>query len=524
MKKILTWTTKMLGRHTSSLFVALVSLFFLSNSLLSAESSFFTKKAEGVVFPQGFIKGTASSTYQNGGHKYWDSLGYKPESNWTMFENRSDFRFIINRDREGGQSFTFKKSPPIDRGEKVGISADGWNRMFDDIALIKQLGCNGHRFEMPWTDLNPELDLFNEEAFSFFDAYIDALRENGIEPIITLYHWVHPAWFEKLGAWEHEKNIVHFVRYCKEVFRRFGHKVKYWTTINEPTVISACGYILGTHAPGKKDFASMLRGMLPTVVLAPLPHNYHLAAQVLANLFKAHIEVYEALKQMPHGKKAQIGIIHQKIKFYPKIKNQFGMANINRISRVIAEQFNKHFAHKTFMDFFETGHFVYDIPGKQAFEFVDKRAPHSLDFIGLNMYADVYLGPAPETKDDTEVMTDMINWAIRPEDMYNTICEMGAALKVPVLITENGISDAKDDRRERWIIGYTNAVEKAINDGCKIIGYCYWSLLDNYEWNMGHSKKFGLYEVDTLSDDPTKKNRILRKGSHVYRDYVKVNK
>ncbi len=508
-------------------FFSLGSLFFLPiflfSSVLQAENSFFIKKEGGVVFPKGFIKGTAGSTYQNGGHKHWDSLGYTPESNWTMFENRSDFRFIINRDRQGGPSFTFKKSPPIDRGEKVGIAADGWNRMFDDIALIKQLGCTGHRFEMPWTDLNPELGLFNEEAFAFFDAYIDALIENGIEPIVTLYHWVHPAWFEKLGAWEHKENIAHFVRYCKEVFRRFGHKVTYWCTINEPTVMSACGYILGSHSPGKKDFASMSRLFLPTCALSYVPHNYDLAAEVLANLFRAHIDVYEALKHMPHGKKAQIGIIHQKVKFHPKIRDEFGFATINRVSYLVAEQFNKNFAHETFMNFFKTGYFTYTIPGKKAFQYVDTRAPRSLDFIGLNVYSDVYVGPAPGTKDDTEVMTDMMNWAMRPSDMYDAIKEVGTVLKVPMFITENGVCDAKDDRRERWIIGYANAVEKAISDGCAVIGYCYWSLLDNYEWNMGHNKKFGLYQVDTLSDDPAKKTRILRSGSYVYRDYVKVS-
>src|SRR5579872_4969749 len=108
---------------------------------LEANHDFFVKKPEGVVYPQGFLKGVSSSTYQNGGHNYWSSLGYKPESNWTWFENDFRARFVIDRQREGGMSPLFSESCPINRGEMVGIAADGWNRMFDDIQLIKQLGC-----------------------------------------------------------------------------------------------------------------------------------------------------------------------------------------------------------------------------------------------------------------------------------------------------------------------------------------------------------------------------------------------
>ncbi|HEV2601287.1 MAG TPA: family 1 glycosylhydrolase [Candidatus Babeliales bacterium] len=498
-----------------------ILFFCLLQSLTNnAESPFFTRKEQGVHYPHGFLKGVASSTYQNGGHNYWESLGYRPKSNWTWFENNFHARFILNRERQGGTSICFKSDSPIDRGERVGTSADGWNRMFDDIQLIKDLNCNAYRFEIPWTDLNPQQGVWNEEAFDFFDRYIDALRDAGIEPIVTLYHWVHPLWFHKLKAWEKEENIIHFVRYCQEVFKRFGHKVTYWCTINEPTVVSVCGYIIGSHAPGKKDYASMLRPFCNDYLLYPFSHNYVLAGTVLGNLFKAHIEVYETLKVMPHGEQANISIIHQMAHFQPKIKGGINSV-LNPISRMLAKQFNKNFAHKVFMRFFTTGHFVYDVPGDNPIKFVDKRAPHSLDFLGLNFYADMFFGPGPEPKEDEE-MTDMTVWSIRPQAIYNAIKEL-SQLHVPIIITENGICDAKDDRREKWIIGYNNAVEQAIRDGYDVRGYCYWSLLDNYEWNMGHNKKFGLYAVNTLSNNLAQKDRILRKGSYAYRDYVQVD-
>jgi beta-glucosidase len=504
-------------RHRVS-FLFIFSLFFIQTCVWSSHD-FFIPKEGGVVYPQGFLKGVASCTYQNSGHHYWESLGYRPQSNWTWFENEFRAHFVIDRERAGGASALFTPASPIDRGEKVGLSADTWHHMFDDIQLIKQLGCNAYRFELPWTDLNPQEGVWNEEAFAVFDRYIDALRENGIEPIITLYHWVHPRWFHDRNAWEKEENIRYFVEYAQEAFKRFGHKVKYWCTINEPTVISVGGYILGTHAPGKKDHASMLRPFCSATMLSLIPHNYDLAGTVLGNLFKAHIEVYGAIKALPHGDQAQVSIIHQAAYFKPLEQSGFS-SMLNPISRMLAHYFNTYFAHAVFMKFFKTGQFSYDLPGGTTITFVDERAPQTLDFIALNFYADMFFGPGPACpKGDTP--TDMTMWAMRPQSIYAAIQEM-ATLNVPIIITENGICDAKDDRRGAWIVGYSNAIKQALDDGYDVRGYCYWSFLDNYEWNMGHNKKFGLYAVDTLSDDPAQKARILRKGSELYRDYVHV--
>jgi beta-glucosidase len=493
----------------------------ITNSLLAGPNpDFFQKRPQGIEYPHGFLKGVATSTYQNSGHRYWPSLGYKPESNWTWFENEYKARMLVNREREGGSSYMLFASSPIDRGEKVGISADGWARMMDDVQLIKDLGCNSHRFEIPWTDLNPKQGVWNEEAFAFFDSYIDALLAAGIEPIVTVYHWVHPRWFHDLGAWEREENSAHFIAYGIELFKRFGHKVRFWCTINEPTVMISSGYILGSHAPGKKDYASLLRAFCPDIMLAAIPHNYELAGIVLAHLLQAHIELYNAIKAMPHGREAQVGIVHQMATFKPKI--QEGLAGFfnNSISARLAVYFNKNFAHDLIMDFFKTGNFSYEVPGGGVLELTDMRATHSFDFFGLNFYADVTFGPEPVCNDD-EVMTDMICWAIRPQSFYNAIKEV-SALNKPIIVTENGICDARDDRREAWIVSYNNALMQALEDGYDVRGYCYWTLYDNFEWNMGFAKKFGLYAVDTLNSDPTQKGRILRKGSEAYRDYVRV--
>lgn len=449
-----------------------------------------------ITFPTGFLKGVAYSTYQNSGHHYWPSLKMQPESNWTRFENNHRQWFRIDR-RKHWQTF-LQSASPIDYGQKVGLSAHTWVHMFDDIKLMKDLGVNTVRFEVPWTDLNPQEGMWNEEAFALFDRYIDALRAEGIESMITLYHWVHPQWFSDKGGWEKSKNIHYFIDYCTEVFKRFGHKVHYWCTINEPTVISGCGYILGSHAPG-------------------IMNNYTKAGIVLGHLLKAHVRVYMTMKKMAHGDKAKICLVHQMALFDAAQWTYIKPLEI--ISTMFARQFTRIFAHEVVLHFLKTGEFNYDVGGKHI-SFIDKRAPKTIDFIGLNFYAPVTFAPWP-TCNPGEIMTDMDVWPIRPQSLYDAIKTI-SVLNVPIIITENGIPDAKDDRRERWILGYTRALKKAVDDGYDVRGYYYWSLLDNFEWNMGHDKKFGLYEVDTASPDPAKKTRRLRDGAKAFRDYFKV--
>lgn len=473
----------------------------ISIPTLKITNAIFEKQKDGVSFP---IKGSGISWYQYAGHKQWKQFG-KPKSNWTWFEKHHKVRFLIDRTKEPNKFL--RPASPIDYGHTVGNAADGWNRMFDDIERMKELGLNSWRFDVPWTDLNPVKGKWNEEAFALFDRYIDALIANDIQPMITFYHWVHPIWFQKLGGWEKEENIFHFVTFCKEVFGRFGHKVQLWCTINEPTVVSACGYVLGTHAHGHGGMAH--------------------AGTVLGHLLKAHCLVYKALKQMPHGVCSNIGIVHQMLRFQS--------VSWIKASNPIASLMNFIFGHDVVFHFFKTGQFAYDPSDVwalkswmginpmqlKAVRYTIEDAPGCNDFIGLNFYSRVPMSLFGPTSIEGRPMTDM-QYPMWPEALYEAIHEI-SVLGKPIYITENGISDAQDQHRENWIIGYTNAAHKARKEGIDLAGFYYWSLVDNFEWNMGHVKKFGLYEVDTLTRDPRKKERRLRKGSHAYRDYVKID-
>jgi beta-glucosidase len=417
---------------------------------------------EQIVFNKSFLKGVALSAYQNGG----DRWGL---SNWSLFETKKN---IVHK-------------PTISHNQRCCSSTGFWDRAHDDIKLIKDLGCNAVRFSIEWASIEPTEGLFNEAALDFYERYCDALLEQGIEPMVTLYHFTHPLWFDLKKGWELENNIDYFVRYSSKVFERLGSKVTLWCTINEPTVYSFMGYILGMHAPGKQL-------------------QFRTAGTVLCNLLDAHVRVYQTLKSMPGGKNASIGIVHQLLKSQPYSSWHITGTWLSKFLNFCA-------AHNQTFECLKTGNFDYSIPGITSVRKHLSGMQDSYDFIGLNYYSRVVFGFGP-TCYPCEVMTDM-EYAMHPQGIYDAIVEM-SSLDKPIYITENGLADEADVNRSSFIKTYLHSVHKAVSDGYDVRGYFYWTLMDNFEWDRGFSMKFGLYEVNFATQE-----RRLRPGAYAYRDY-----
>lgn len=402
-------------------------------------------------------------------------------------------------------------------------SCDSWNCYQEDIQALDHLGLNAFRFSVEWSIIQPEQNVWNEQAISHYHDAIDALRRAGKTPMITLHHFVHPQWFEELGAFEKEENITYFVNFCKKVFDEFSDKVTFWCTINEPSVYAFQGYIGGFFPPGQ--------------IL-----NLKLAGIVLRNLLKAHVRVYHELKQQPGGKQVKIGIVHQHLLFNPYHQNILGATELmvtNFLSLPSVATFN----------FLKTGKFKFDVnmlmntglgivsvfknknyqalcahlcPSSLSIEYDDSDAPKSFDFIGLNYYSQVLLSLLQDKPAHREgdILTDFW-YAFYPEGFHQAIVEV-AQLGVPIYITENGIAadgDKDDYRREKWIQRYLYALSRAMSEGCDVRGYFYWTLMDNFEWNEGYIPKFGLYEVAWTED----KKRILtlKKGARALADIIR---
>ncbi|MFA6527581.1 MAG: family 1 glycosylhydrolase [Candidatus Babeliales bacterium] len=409
--------------------------------------------------------GVALAEYQNSG------ATNLPNSNWAHWE---------------------KQPGAIENGQTSGVACDFWHLYKTDINLMKDLGCNSCRLSIDWSAIEPQEGKFDESAVQHYHDVIDSMLAKGITPMVTLHHFVHPQWFEAMGAFEKQENLKFFVRFCVFVFSKFSSKVHLWCPINESGPLAFQSYIIG-HFPPTLGYTHL-----------GFKFSFGTAGQVLGNLMKAHVLVYNALKQMPNGDKAQIGFNHQYLNF----------EGYNVWDKPIATVFRYTF-NTVILEFLKTGIFRYDAYGFKATRIIYKDILSCIDFIGLNYYSEVIIRGGDARCYDHEVMTDM-QYAIYAEGFYAAIKDL-SQFKKPIYITENGIGDAKDDRRETFIKRYLYAMSRAMHDfNADIKGYYYWSLMDNFEWEHGRLHKFGLYEVnfDTLT-------RTLRPGAACIKQFFK---
>lgn len=426
-----------------------------------------TKK---VRFSKDFLWGVSTAEYQVSG--IVDPLHV---NNWSMFE------------RQNGC-------------QKAGKACNHWDRCLEDIQLIKQLGVKAYRFSVEWSKIEPVMGQFDKDALSHYKDFCRQLRENGIEPMVTLHHFTNPLWFQVRKHFEKEENIKYFTRFSLRVFEELKDYVTFWCTINEPAIYAFSGYILGDFPPGHvMDFKS--------------------AGNVIKNFMIAHCEVYREIKKRGQelGIETKVGLAHNILQFDPYHQNQLESAACKTMTDCFSN---------SVVNFFKTGEFEFNIFAYLKYanlrftteiKYTDKDAPKCLDFFGLNYYCNIliidlktcYVG----FREDA-IKTDM-PYPICAEGFYRALKQVGE-LNIPIYVTENGISDAKDDRRDIWIKRYIYSLDKAISEGVDVRGFFYWSLMDNFEWNMGYSQKFGLYEVDFKTFE-----RKLRPGAQYFIDVVK---
>ena len=449
----------------------LIYVIFLSAFYPEVRWDWEKEEAKPMSFPDGFVWGVATAAHQvEGGCT----------NNWSAWENSTDDN----------------NNPRIHNDEKSGIACDHWNRYQDDIQLIKDLGVTSYRFSIEWSKVEPEEGQFDSTALEHYKDVCIALKESGITPVVTLHHFTHPIWFEEKGAFENKENLSYFVRYSERVFDTLKDYVGLWCTINEPAVYTYQGYFNGVWPPGKID--------------------PQLAGKVLKNLLEGHVRIYKALKSRKGGAGAQIGIV----------KNIFPFDPYNRwnpmdwmVTRILDNVFNN-----VALEFLSSGSYNYSIPTMAKVEYENPDAVGTLDFIGMNNYShqriNSHLNPNQFFTIEFyphEPMTDM-NYPIYPEAIYRSIKRV-SELGVPIFITENGIADAKDDKRALYIDRYIRAVARSIQEGFDVRGYFYWSLMDNFEWSEGYDMKFGLYKVNFQTQE-----RRLRDGSRRFIDIVNASK
>lgn len=341
---------------------------------------------------------------------------------------------------------------------KAGMADDHYRRFEEDFDIAKTLGHNAHRLSIEWSRIEPKEGRFNEKEIEHYRRVLEALRERNIEPFVTLWHFTLPEWLSEKGGIELEDFPKYFSRYCKYVVKNLKDRCIHWSTINEPIILASNGLLRGIWPPFKKK---RLFRFLNT-------------SQRLA---QAHNDAYTKIKRVQPD--ADVSIVKDNIYFH---------ANRNPLNRALA----------LFMNWFWNRRFL-------------NMVYRQCDSIGLNYYFHHEFG-GKKLYPKTDFGKD-----IYPEGIYHTLMEL-LRYKLPVIIAESGLADAQDKYRAEFIREHLRWCHRAITDGVSLRGYMHWSLLDNFEWAKGYAMRFGLVEVDYVTQ-----KRTIRPSARVYKEICEKN-
>lgn len=391
-------------------------------------------------FPENFYWGTATSAHQVEGDNHND---------WSEWEHLNSARLVAEAVKRHVNTptripdFILNDYPsPLQEENYIsGKACDHYNRFREDFDIAKSLNHNAHRFSIEWSRIEPKEGKFNEREIEHYREVIRNLRERGLEPFVSLWHWTIPLWVRDFGGPESKKFVYYFTRFSRFVVSELKDEVKFWMTLNEPTSVIANSYFLGIWPPQKKNIFPALR--------------------VFKNLANAHKASYKAIRKISPNSQVGFGNILLYVEPYGK----------NPLDKSAAY----------FRDFWSNKYFL-------------KLVGNTYDFLALQYYFHFKIKFPQKTKNDNQEMSDL-GWEIYPEGIYHLLKRL-KKYKKPIFITENGLADAQDIQRGKFIKEHLKWIHKAIEEGTDVRGYFYWSLLDNFEWDKGFWPRFGLVEVD----------------------------
>ncbi len=425
------------------------------------------------TFPDDFTWGVATSSYQIEGA--WDADG-KGESIWDRFSHTPG---------------------RIEDGSTGDIACDHYHRYREDVALMKALGVRAYRFSIAWPRILPDgRGTVNQRGLDFYNRLVDALLEAGIAPYVTLYHWDLPQALQDAGGWPARATAEAFVEYAATVTRSLGDRVQHWMTLNEPWVSAVVGYLHGRHAPGHTNLDEMLAA------------SHH--------LLLAHGLTLPVIRQNAPG--SQVGIVLNLTPQVPASRSYADRKAAYRADGFLNRWYldplaGRDYPHDMVADFARPMGFVRDNDLKIIAE--------PIDFLGINYYTRAVVRSqaipegqnAPREVVPGEDVTEM-GWEVYPEGLYDLLCRVHFDYHFPALfITENGAAfndevkqdgTVHDPRRIAYLRAHFRAAARAIRAGVPLKGYFVWSLLDNFEWSYGYTRRFGIVHVDfrTLERTP----------------------
>jgi beta-glucosidase len=414
-------------------------------------------------FPRGFLWGTATSSHQVEGNN--------TNNNWWDWEHQPG---------------------KILHDQKSGLACDWWGgRWKEDFDRAAEAGQNAHRLSIEWSRVQPAPDRWDEHALDYYREMLRGLLERNMTPMITLHHFTDPQWLSEKGGWEQEDTVNLFESYVIKVVEAFKEYATYWVTVNEPNVLATNGYLFGEFPPGKRNLTA--------------------SARVVSHLLQAHAAAYAAIHKIQP--QAWVGIALNFRGFQPA-KPWFPLDRL--VAAMYSRIYNDSFP-RTITD------------GVLRLPFFWKRLPQvrdTQDFLGLNYYTqDQVAFNLSKPKeffghrfyDPRAELSDTGFIANQSRGMFEAI-KWGLQFKIPIIITENGVEDADDHLRPKYLAEHIHQVWRAVNFTWPVKGYFHWTLVDNFEWERGWTQRFGLWGLD-----PETQVRHKRPSADFYAEICQEN-
>ena len=401
-------------------------------------------------FPNGFLWGTATASHQ--------VEGGNTNNNWYRWE------------QEGHTA------------QKSGLASDWWGgRWKEDFDHAAEAGQNAHRLSVEWSRIQPAPDRWDEDALERYRVMLRGLHARGITPMVTLHHFTDPLWLSEIGAWETEAVVPLFEKFAGKVVEALKEYCSLWCTINEPNVYAIEGYLRGNFPPGKSDMGLMLK--------------------VEANLCRAHAAAYHLIHKLQP--EARVGYA---LHFRPQ-EAYHSWFPLDKLMRNIKFQA----INLAFPSALTTGVMRSPIGSVHI-----PQARGTQDYFGLNYYSvdtvafDLRVPGELFSRSFFPPGSDLADAGMNSNTPEGFFWALKWAVKnhpsLPILVTENGIEDATDRIRPRYLAEHVHAMWRAVNFTFPVKGYFHWSLVDNFEWERGWTQRFGLWALDVETQQRTKRS------------------
>lgn len=422
-------------------------------------------------FPEGFLLGAATAAHQ------------------------------VEGNNTNSDCWAQEQMPHSTYKEKSGPACDHYHRYAEDIRLMKEAGLNAYRFSIEWARIQPEEGVFDEEQIEHYRQVIRCCRENGLEPVVTLFHFSSPVWLIRKGGWEADSVVEDFANYAAYVIRALGSELRYVCTINEANMGLQVAAIARRYtmmakkaaaASGKEgggvqmglNMQAMMENMKrqaeenAAAFGTPQPHCFNLGGSEHSDLLtmQCHQAAKKAIKAL--YPEIQVGLTLSLHDLQPAPGGE------ERAEAVWAEEFT---------------HYLPYIQGD--------------DFLGVQNYTRTLIGPEEDLPVPDGAERTQMGYEYYPEALEHVLRAVAKEFHGDLIVTENGLSCDDDARRVAFIRTATDGVARCIADGLPVKGYFYWSLLDNFEWQMGYQMRFGLVAVDRATMERTPKESLRVLGS-----------